>query len=61
MNGTELRKLLDDRGIRYNWLAEKLSVSEATITKWMNDDMPISANRVLEIKKTVKQLTQIPV
>ncbi len=61
MNGTELRKLLDDRGIRYNWLAEKLKVSEPTITKWMNEDMPISDERVAEIKLIIKQISQMSV
>ena len=61
MNGIELRKSLDDKGIKYSWLAEQLKVSEATITKWMNEDMPISDIRVAEIKTIIKIRTMQPV
>ncbi len=56
MTGSELRKILDDNGIRYNWLAKQLmgqngkkGISEASITKWMDEEMPISDERSSEI------------
>ena len=61
MEGKELRKLLDERGIKYSWLAEQLKVSEPTITKWMNEDMPISGERVAEIKTIIRQRSMQPV
>ena len=61
MEGKELRKILDERGIKYSWLAEQLKVSEPTITKWMNEDMPISSERVAEIKTIIRQRSMQPV
>jgi len=53
MIGKDLRSLLDSRGIKYSWLAEKLDVSEASITKWMKGEMPISDERSAEITTIV--------
>lgn len=60
MTGAELRTILDDNGIRYNWLAKQLlsqngqkGISETSITKWMDDDMPISDERALEIRRVL--------
>jgi len=39
---TPLREYLDGRGIRYGWVAEKLGVSAATMTKLMNGTQSIS-------------------
>ena len=60
MTGAELRTILDDNGIRYNWLAKQLlnqagkkGISETSITKWMDDEMPISDERALEIRRVL--------
>ena len=61
MTGKELRSILDEKGIKYSWLAAQLSVSEAAITKWMDESMPISAERVAEIKTVVNNRSLNPV
>lgn len=32
---TTLRSLVDERGLRQDWLAEQLGVSEASMSKWL--------------------------
>ena len=49
MEGTPLKTMLRERGMRMNALARLLGVDKATVTRWVQSRVP--AERVLEIEK----------
>ena len=54
MNSKQLRKLLNKHERSQRYLARQLNVSYQSMYKWMNDLMPISADRVAQIKEILK-------
>lgn len=40
---TSLRRFLDERGIRYRWVAAKLGISPAHMTRLMDGERPLTA------------------
>lgn len=41
-----LRSLVDDRGLRQDWLAERLHASEAAVSKWLNGGAALPVTHV---------------
>lgn len=39
-----LRVFLDERGIRYVWVAERLGISPSHLTRLMDSDRPLTAS-----------------
>jgi transcriptional regulator with XRE-family HTH domain len=58
MTGPEFRAALKTLGIRQNWLATKLGVSNVTVWRWANGDLPVPqyAITVLELYAKCKAL-----
>ena len=54
MNSKQLRKLLNKHERSQRYLARQLNVSYQSMYKWMNDLMPISDDRVAQIKEILK-------
>jgi plasmid maintenance system antidote protein VapI len=45
----ELREFLDDRGLRYQWVAEKLGVTPSHMTRLMDGQRPITHDLALKL------------
>ena len=54
VNSKQLRKLLNKHERSQRYLARQLNVSYQSMYKWMNDLMPISDDRVAQIKEILK-------
>jgi DNA-binding XRE family transcriptional regulator len=48
---TKLKQLLADRGIKYNWLAKQLGVSQTTITAWCMGRCKPNSRYILPLTK----------
>lgn len=51
MNGKKLKSILEERGIKQKWVADKLGISSAMVNQWVTGDRPISNEREKELKK----------
>jgi transcriptional regulator with XRE-family HTH domain len=51
-----LGDLLDDRGVRRFWLADRLGVARSTVTRWAQGKQTVPADKVQEMHR----LTNIP-
>ena len=40
MHNDEIRKAIDDAGLRYWQVAEELGVADTTFTKWLRKELP---------------------
>lgn len=54
MIGHQIRKLREDKNIKRNDLADRLKIDESTLGKIENNQIKISAERLLEIAKILK-------
>jgi transcriptional regulator with XRE-family HTH domain len=43
-----LRTLIDDRGLRQDWIADKLGVSEATFSRWVTGRAEVPIGKVTQ-------------
>jgi DNA-binding Xre family transcriptional regulator len=50
----QLSKLINDQSIKHSWLASKISVSEKTLTRWLNGD--VTRIRVSNLRKLAQAL-----
>lgn len=57
MIGHQIRKLSEDKNIKRNDLADRLNIDESTLGKIENNQIKISADRLIEIAK----ILQIPI
>lgn len=44
-----LATIIDERGIKRSWIAEKIGVSRSAITRWADGDWPIPPRRAEEL------------
>jgi transcriptional regulator with XRE-family HTH domain len=51
MEARQLKSLIKDRGIKKNYIAEKLSVSNGLITQWINGSRPIPQRHIPGLRK----------
>lgn len=51
MKPEELKKLLEEKGTKHIWLAEKLGVNRALISMWLSGRAPIPEKHVPTIHK----------
>lgn len=54
MIGHQIRKLREDRKIKRNDLADRLNIDESTLGKIENNQIKVSADRLLEIAKILE-------
>lgn len=40
MHNTEIRKAINDAGLRYWQVAEELGIADTTFTKWLRKELP---------------------
>lgn len=50
-----LKELIDDQGIRYNFIAQKLGVSQTAITFWLSGASKIPEKREKQIRELLKK------
>ena len=48
-----IKVVLDERGIRYSWLAEKIDVKPATITRYCSNDIQPRMDRLFAIAEVL--------
>ena len=51
-----LGNLIDERGIKRSWLADRMDVSRSTLTRWAQGKLTVPVERVQELAR----LTGIP-
>ena len=51
MEGKQLKRLIDDRGLKKKFIAAKLSVSNGLITQWVNGSRPIADRHMPGLNK----------
>lgn len=51
MEARELKSLINNKGIKKSFIAEKLKVSKSLITQWLNGTRPIADKHVIDIKR----------
>lgn len=50
-----LKELIDERGIRYNFIAEKIGVSPTALNFWLNGVSKIPKKREEQIRELLKK------
>lgn len=50
MTGKELKRIIEDRGIKQIWIAEKLKISPGLVNQWINSGKTISDSHKIELK-----------
>lgn len=55
MESKELRSILEQRGIKQTWVAEKLKVSRGLVNQWVRDVNPIPEKYQIELRALLKQ------
>lgn len=55
MEPKELRTILQERGIKQTWVAEKLKVSRGLVNQWVKEVNPIPEKYQIELKSLFKQ------
>jgi len=54
MTGKKLKIILDEKGIKYTWFAEKLRISKGLLNLWLNEHSDIPAKYLSDIEKYLK-------
>lgn len=54
MGRKQIKKLLDDNGVKYSFIAKKVGVSNVTVTYWLNGKSDIPTKRLEQIKEILK-------
>lgn len=54
MKSEQLKKIVDDRGIKQAWIARKLKISRAVVNQWVNGTASIPEPRVEELKNLLR-------
>lgn len=54
MDRKQIKKLLDDNGVKYSFIAKKVGVSNVTVTYWLNGKSDIPTKRLEQIKEILK-------
>ena len=54
MKGKIIKAILDNRGVKYVWLANKLGVSKTLVSLWLSEDKKIPHNYRAEISNILK-------
>lgn len=51
MEPKQLKRLIDDRGMKQKFVAGKLNVSSALVTQWLTGVKPIANRHIHELKR----------
>jgi len=51
MEAKRLAQLIKEKGIKQNFIAEKLGVSNTLVTQWTKGIRPIAARHVVDLKR----------
>lgn len=54
MKGKVIKAILDNRGVKYVWLANKLSVSKTLVSLWLSEDKKIPYDYRVKIADLLK-------
>jgi len=46
-----LETLIDERGIKRSWLAQRMAVNRSTVTRWAQGKIPVPVERVQELAR----------
>lgn len=50
MESKDLKRIVDERGLKQSWIASKLKVSTALVSQWINGTKPISEYHKIELR-----------
>ena len=48
-----VKKIVDEKGLKYNWLADKVGVSKATMSKYMHNYTKVPLDVAIKIADTL--------
>ena len=51
MEAKQLKSLIDDKGIKQSFIADKLKVSKALVTHWIKGTRPIANHHIIDLKR----------
>ena len=51
MEAKQLKRLIDDRGMKQTFVAKKLKVSSALVTQWVKGDKRIADRHITELRR----------
>lgn len=54
MEGKELKRIVEERGIKQSWIASKLKVSTALVSQWIAGTKPISDSHRIELRSLLE-------
>lgn len=49
MNEKKVKSILDSRGVKYVWLADKLGITRSLVTQWFNNGIEIPEKHHIRI------------
>lgn len=54
MDNIELKALMEKKGSKQRWLADKLEITESLVSQWINGTKPITKRHIPFIKKLLE-------
>lgn len=54
MEARTLKSIIQERGIKQSWIAEKLGVTRALINQWVQGTTPVPDKHKIELKRILK-------
>jgi len=54
MESKELQRILQERGIKQTWVADKLGVTKGLVNQWVKEKTPIAPKHQIELKSLLR-------
>lgn len=58
MSETKIKQIIKEWGISYQWVADKIGVSHASVSRWMNGNREMPENRRVELTNLLSKLPE---